>query len=111
MRDYLEEGLFLRTRDRTTEEIMSVLKTMQAPASAHRSLVSDYLGQCDLVKFAAVTWPKAERERLLDAAEHLFRESAPATAPAAAPEAPRGEGPRPHPSPGGPSSPEGREAP
>ncbi len=68
VRTLLAEGCGLRTRERTTEEVLAAAGAGLAPR------IAAVLGPADLVKFAAHRPSAAERALLLDAADALAAE-------------------------------------
>ena len=52
IRDYLEQRFDLHAPDRTTEEFLFELQSSQRLAEVHKQLLADFLGACDMVKFA-----------------------------------------------------------
>jgi hypothetical protein len=53
LRTYLEERFGVRAPERTTEEFLRELDAGSGPLCEHRRELARFLGQCDLVKFAA----------------------------------------------------------
>jgi hypothetical protein len=72
LREYLGERFSLRTRERTTEEVLAAPQTARVLAPPHRALVGEVLAECDLVKFARHLPPPSERDRVLDSAEEFL---------------------------------------
>ena len=78
VRRYLEDRFGLRAPERTTEEFLLEMAASSALASAHQSLVGDFLSQADLVKFARYGPGPSEVAEVFEAAVRLIRETAPA---------------------------------
>ncbi len=74
-RVYIEEQFAVRVPKMTTEEFLAAPDTNRALSSDHRELLTNFLGNCDLAKFARHTPTSAEREALLLAAEAFVRET------------------------------------
>ncbi len=64
VREFLEARTGLRAPDRTTEEFLAELASEGRMDPGDRELLSDFLGRCDLVKFAGVRPPRPELEDL-----------------------------------------------
>ena len=76
VRDYVAERFSLAIAGLTTEEFLAHAETQRKLTAARRELLSAFLAQCDLVKFARRAPTAAERERGLDAIETFVRETA-----------------------------------
>jgi hypothetical protein len=85
-RTYLEERFGLHAPERTTEEFLEELTTSVALDSRHKVLLSGFLTNCDLVKFARAEPGLTELEALHAAAVRLVDETAPVATPAAPPQ-------------------------
>ncbi|KPJ99642.1 MAG: hypothetical protein AMJ60_04355 [Desulfobacterales bacterium SG8_35] len=66
LRHYIEDRFGLQAPERTTEEFLSELSLAKSSAStllgSHKTLLADFLAQCDLVKFARHEPTMAESE-------------------------------------------------
>lgn len=76
VRRYLEDRFHLRAPERTTEEFIREAATSQLLSSEHQALVSRFLEQCDLVKFARYRPGQADMRHAFTAAERLVMETA-----------------------------------
>jgi hypothetical protein len=76
-RVYLEERFDLRAPERTTEEFLSELQASHKLSVPHKTLLADFLRQCDLVKFARYEPGPNELQALYDAALRLIDETCP----------------------------------
>lgn len=77
LRAYVEERFDLKAPERTTEEFMEELRTSTKLRGDHKLLLEDFLGRCDLVKFARFEPTVPELEALLDSAYRFVEETAP----------------------------------
>jgi hypothetical protein len=77
LRSYVEERFDLKAPERTTEEFMEELRSSSKLRGDHKSLLEDFLGRCDLVKFARFEPTIPELEALLDSAYRFVDETAP----------------------------------
>ena len=77
IRVYLEERFNLHAPDRTTEEFLLELQSSQRLAGEHKQLLADFLGECDMVKFAKAEPPELELRNLHEAASRLVGETQP----------------------------------
>ena len=77
IRDYLEQRFDLHAPDRTTEEFLFELQSSQRLADGHKQLLADFLGACDMVKFAKAQPPEQELRELHEAASRLVGETQP----------------------------------
>lgn len=77
IRVYLEERFHLHAPDRTTEEFLFELQSSQRLACEHKQLLADFLGECDMVKFAKMEPPEQELRNLHEAASRLVGETQP----------------------------------
>jgi hypothetical protein len=85
VRSYIEQNFHVTATQRTTEEFLQdLLKSSNTSLGRHRLLLSEFLHQCDLVKFAGVSPAPQILEGLRDCARGFVRETA---ASDAAPEA------------------------
>jgi len=76
VRDYLVERFTLRTRERTSEEVLEAPETVRAIERAPRDLLATFLRSCDFVKFGRIEPTALERDRDLDSAERFLRATA-----------------------------------
>ncbi|MGZ8938197.1 MAG: hypothetical protein ACXW32_03185 [Limisphaerales bacterium] len=77
LRAYVEERFELKAPERTTEEFMEELRSSTKLRGDHKLLLEDFLGRCDLVKFARFEPTLPELEALLDSAYRFVEETAP----------------------------------
>ena len=77
IRVYLEERFNLQAPDRTTEEFLLELQFSKRLANEHKQLLADFLGECDMVKFAKAEPPEQELRNLHEAASRLVGETQP----------------------------------
>ena len=76
IRDYIEKRFEVVATQRTTEEFLQAL--LQSPNEAlarHRSLLAEFLQQCDLVKFAGDSLAVADMESLFSSARRFVLET------------------------------------
>jgi hypothetical protein len=78
IRRYLENRFGLRAPERTTEEFIREATTSRLLSPDHQMLTSEFLEQCDLVKFARHRPQRTDMQNGYDAAERLVRETIPA---------------------------------
>jgi hypothetical protein len=84
VRQYIEVQFRVTATHRTTEEFLrDLLDTSNASLAAHRSLLAEFLNQCDLAKFAGVSLSRLILESLHASARSFVIESS-KPAPAAA---------------------------
>lgn len=69
VRDWLSEGCAIRSRERTTEELLEAARASPAFAPPQREALAAALRPCDLVKFARHEPRAAERDLVLASAE------------------------------------------
>ena len=81
LRAYVEERFDLRAPERTTEEFMEELRSSTKLRGDHKLLLEDFLGRCDLVKFARFEPTVPELEALLDSSYRFVDETAPVDEP------------------------------
>jgi hypothetical protein len=77
VRQYLEQQFRLHAPERTTEEFLYELSQGSQLTPAQKELLSSFLQESDLVKFAKLRPEVADRQRAFDAAEKFVRESVP----------------------------------
>jgi Domain of unknown function (DUF4381) len=77
IRDYVEKRFAVIATQRTTEEFLQTL--LQSPnevLARHRSLLAEFLEQCDFVKFAGASLAVADMESLYRSARDFVLETA-----------------------------------
>lgn len=77
IRVYLEGRFSLHAPDRTTEEFLFELQSSNRLVADHKELLREFLGECDMVKFAKAEPPETELRRLHEAASRLVGETQP----------------------------------
>jgi len=75
VRHYIEDRFDLRAPELTTEEFLSELAGSDALHARHKSLLQQFLQQCDLVKFAKYNPNEEENEKAYAAARRLIDET------------------------------------
>jgi len=75
VRDYVEERFRVRAPEMTTDEFLASPRTRETLAPAHRSMLAEFLGHCDLVKFARAASARPDRERLVESADRFVGET------------------------------------
>ena len=75
LRHYIENRFGLHAPERTTEEFLDELRRDDALSSDHRRLLEDFLGHCDLVKFAELKPGKPEIQKTFDACKRFISET------------------------------------
>jgi hypothetical protein len=78
IRRYLEDRFALRAPEMTTEEFLSVTAQDRRLSAPQRRLLSDFLSQADLVKFARHLPTLADTEGAYDAGRRFVEETSPA---------------------------------
>lgn len=78
VRQYLENGFNLRAPEMTTEEFLTALASDRRLNMPHRRLLSEFLSQADLVKFARHLPSLKDSEAAYEAARRFIEESRPA---------------------------------
>ena len=81
VRTYVEQRFGLRAPEMTTEEFLGVSARDARLAGSHRGLLGQFLGECDLVKFARHVPTVNDGERALAAATRFVEETAEREAP------------------------------
>ncbi|MEI7731718.1 MAG: hypothetical protein WCO56_19255 [Verrucomicrobiota bacterium] len=76
LRVYLEERFQLRAPERTTEEFLQDLQRTEVLTKAQKECLTDFLQQCDLVKFARFEPTELTLRELLETALRLVDETA-----------------------------------
>ena len=76
VRQYIEVQFMITATHRTTEEFLrDLLESSNASLAAHRSLLAEFLNQCDLAKFAGVSLSRLILESLHASARSFVAES------------------------------------
>ena len=75
VRTYVEQRFALRAPEMTTEEFLGASARDARLAGVHRSLLAQFLRECDLVKFARHVPTVLDGERALGAAAHFVAET------------------------------------
>ena len=75
VRNYLEDGFGLRAPEMTTEEFLGTASSDQRLDSSQRRLLTDFLVQADLVKFARHSPSEAESEGTYESARKFVDET------------------------------------
>ncbi len=75
VRHYLENRFRLRAPEMTTEEFLYSLQESDSLSGAQKNLLKQFLGHCDLVKFARYGPTQKEIENSFNAAEKLVEET------------------------------------
>ena len=70
-RHYIEDRFQLKAPEMTTEEFLITLKKSEVLNSEQKSLVKDFLSQCDMVKFAKYLPQKNEIDSSYESAKNL----------------------------------------
>jgi hypothetical protein len=77
IRHYIEQRFGIVATQRTTEEFLQdVLESPNETLTAHRQTLTEFLRQCDLVKFAGMSPALPDMELLHDSARAFVRETA-----------------------------------
>ena len=77
VRAYVEARFPVRAAHRTTEEFLRDLISMpRSPVAEHREALADFLGACDLVKFARFSMASEPLANVIDGAEAFVRATA-----------------------------------
>ena len=77
VRHYIERQFRLRAPEQTTEEFLQDMTRAQRLRPSHKELLSEFLTQCDLVKFARFQPGPADMETALGAATRFVDETVP----------------------------------
>jgi hypothetical protein len=77
LRGYLEERFTFRAPERTTEEFLRELQDSDLLVAEQKESLVEFLGQCDLVKFAKYEPGEAELKNLHGSALRLVEETEP----------------------------------
>jgi hypothetical protein len=77
IRDYIEKRFNMVATQRTTEEFLqALLQSSNETLARHRSLLAEFLQQCDFVKFAGASLAVADMESLFQSARRFVLETA-----------------------------------
>lgn len=77
VRSYIEQEFHVTATRRTTEEFLrDLIGLPNVPLVSHRELLSEFLHQCDLAKFAGMTLTMQSMESLYQSACAFIRETA-----------------------------------
>ncbi len=77
VRGYIEQGFQLTATHRTTEEFLrDLLESPDTALARHRALLSEFLHQCDLVKFAGMSLTLQNMDSLYHSACEFVRATA-----------------------------------
>ncbi len=77
IRDYIEKRFDVVATQRTTEEFLqTLLQSSNEALARHRSLLAEFLQQCDFVKFAGASLAVADMEALFRSARSFVLETA-----------------------------------
>lgn len=75
VRRYIERAFSLRAPEMTTEEFLESLKSSASLSQEQKSLLRDFMGSCDLVKFAKYAASKAEAGLVFTSAAKFIEET------------------------------------
>lgn len=75
VRQYLENRFKLRAPEMTTEEFLSMLRHTDKLHSEHKSLLTEFLSHCDMVKFARYHPAEKEIESSYESARRLVEQT------------------------------------
>jgi hypothetical protein len=81
IRRYIETRFELSAPRRSTEEFLAEAQTSPKLATQHQTALGEFLGVCDLLKFALTRADRAELQHLHEAAVRFVKETKPAPAP------------------------------
>ena len=77
IRNYIEKRFEVIATQRTTEEFLqNLVQSSNATLARHRSLLEEFLHQCDLVKFAGTSLAVTDMESLFQSARRFVLETA-----------------------------------
>jgi hypothetical protein len=77
VREYIEERFQVRAAHSTTEEFFDAIVTQaDSPLGSHRASLQEFLGACDLAKFARLPLPKEQMLALNQLARRFVLETA-----------------------------------
>jgi len=72
LRHYIENRLGLRAPEQTTEEFLAAMSSSEVLAAEHKTLLREFLGHCDLVKFAELQPTSAQIQKSFDACKDFI---------------------------------------
>jgi len=75
LRHYIENRFGLHAPERTTEEFLAELRSVNVLAAPHKELLKDFLGHCDMVKFAEHQPANQEIQKTFDACKRFIVET------------------------------------
>ena len=76
IRNYIEKRFAVIATQRTTEEFLqTLLQSSNEALARHRSLLAEFLQQCDFVKFAGASLAVADMESLFQSARGFVVET------------------------------------
>jgi hypothetical protein len=76
IRHYIEKRFDVRATQRTTEEFLqALLRNSNEALARHRTLLANFLEQCDLVKFSGTSLAASDLETLLESARNFVLET------------------------------------
>ena len=75
LRHYIENRFGLHAPERTTEEFLKELRGHDVLRPEHKVLLREYLGHCDLVKFAELQPTNTESQKTFDACKQFIVET------------------------------------
>ena len=76
IRNYIEKRFNVIATQRTTEEFLqTLLQSSNETLARHRSLLEEFLQQCDFVKFAGISLAVADMESLFQSARGFVLET------------------------------------
>lgn len=76
LRQYIEWRFQLRAPERTTEEFLADAMVSRGLIAPHRNLLSSFLHQCDLVKFARHEPDRSDMQNAFDSAKAFIEQTA-----------------------------------
>jgi hypothetical protein len=77
LRQYIERRFNIMAAEQTTEEFLRAARNHDALSEGHRVLLTQFLRQADMVKFAKFQPTQHESEAAFEAASHFVEETAP----------------------------------
>ena len=75
VRRYVERAFSLRAPEMTTEEFLDSLRSSNSLSQEQKSLLRDFMGSCDLVKFAKYEATKSEADLVFTTAAKFIEET------------------------------------
>jgi hypothetical protein len=76
LRQYIEWRFSLRAPEQTTEEFLADALASGGLIATHRNLLSSFLHQCDLVKFAQHQPDRSDMQQAFDSAKAFIEQTA-----------------------------------